>query len=1165
MQDYAVSIGKVAGELDGAERQQAFMNAVLKESEKNAGAYEASMTTASKQLRSFSRDMWELMRVMGTPFLGAFSSIVKVMRDLAAMFKKAFEEGGAFYTSMMQLGAIAAILADYIAALAKRFAEWFIGLAQGKDLLTFINDSILNMSPLAFSAAVAVATLAAAWVALKVAWTVGSGIKVTIQYLQFFAYGVKALVAALPVLGAMLSKVFIGIGTQAAGIITGIATKLAAVISGVIPALVSGLTAVAAALGLTVGQLLLVVAAVAAAVAIIYILATNTWGARDALMDFFKSVGEFATAAWKQISTVFQNIVTWVSNFIVNAFNWGVNLVTQFANGIINAASSVLTAAINYIGSILSYWFAPGSPPNVAPNLTEWGIGAVNSWLEGFTQGDWNILQGIQQPLQQIFGYLESIGQMTDAGQAFADISKQIIAAIDSGTGFEAVLASITDQAGVFGPELAQLTEQYFQMAGALADVEAHEKALTDARKAQVDANKNTNKLIREYNQMLRGGASKEALAAKLAEINASKAAEKAAAANVTQEEKNLQAAYDSAQAMKDQIAMQEKLLAMLLQLAQAQTKPITPAVIAPTPPTPGGGGGGGGIPGGGLDLPLEGEPIEIPKVDNIIDNFKKQIQAKLAGIWQSVKTRWAILWTGIVRDIRGHWNDIITYGKRTWANTKEWLGETWAKTKAKAIEIWGGIATWFRETWAKIRTKAIEIWGTVKTAVVTKWNEITASVRAKVAEMKTAISTKWEEIKTDVRTKIEELKTGIAEKIAEIKEGIKEKIEEWKQAIRDKWDEIKAAVKEKIVEWFASMGIDFDEFVGRWKAIWEDVKLIIRTVWERIREKVIEIWTRIRNKAIEIWTRIRTVIAEKIEAVRAWIEEKVLLIQAKWKEIWDAIQKKAEEIWTAIHTYVTEKIEAVRAWIEEKVLAIQTKWNEIWDAIKTKVEEIWTAVHTFVTEKITAIKDWIGQEIDAIKLKWDTFWDGFKAKAVDIWDGPDGIKAKIEAAINSVKSFFTNPEGTGLLDIITNLATDAWDAAVNIGANIINGIKEGLKGAVSGLLEGTTGIVEKILDIIKSLLNIGSPSKVLKKYGMWAMEGFAEGIQKGGALPQKAMFDAINRIVLPITSMPQSVSHITNKTVNMNMGGVNINNGMDIASLRGLLKSVIHEELGGI
>ena len=92
--EYAASVGKTRDELSGAEKIQAVLNAVLAQGESIAGAYEAAMGTAGKQMRSMRRHVKELMILIGTPFLKAFGGVIKNVTGFWKTMRKAAEEGG---------------------------------------------------------------------------------------------------------------------------------------------------------------------------------------------------------------------------------------------------------------------------------------------------------------------------------------------------------------------------------------------------------------------------------------------------------------------------------------------------------------------------------------------------------------------------------------------------------------------------------------------------------------------------------------------------------------------------------------------------------------------------------------------------------------------------------------------------------------------------------------------------------------------------------------------------------------------------------------------------------------------------------------------------------------------------------------------------------------
>lgn len=118
---YAKELGKTAGQLTVTEKKQAYLNAVLEEGKKIAGAYEAAMETPGKQMRSLARDLYELSRVIGEPFILAFGNVATGLRELAKGAKAFFDEGGPLRDLMMTLGAIAASITEKFKNFAKAF------------------------------------------------------------------------------------------------------------------------------------------------------------------------------------------------------------------------------------------------------------------------------------------------------------------------------------------------------------------------------------------------------------------------------------------------------------------------------------------------------------------------------------------------------------------------------------------------------------------------------------------------------------------------------------------------------------------------------------------------------------------------------------------------------------------------------------------------------------------------------------------------------------------------------------------------------------------------------------------------------------------------------------------------------------------------------------
>lgn len=112
---YAKEIGKTESQLTTAEKQQALMNAVLEAGIDIAGAYEASMESAGKQIRSWPRYLNDILVAAGMPFQKAFNTSAAAVSNLLKSFTPMLEEGGALYPILLNLAEGAEKMADNFA------------------------------------------------------------------------------------------------------------------------------------------------------------------------------------------------------------------------------------------------------------------------------------------------------------------------------------------------------------------------------------------------------------------------------------------------------------------------------------------------------------------------------------------------------------------------------------------------------------------------------------------------------------------------------------------------------------------------------------------------------------------------------------------------------------------------------------------------------------------------------------------------------------------------------------------------------------------------------------------------------------------------------------------------------------------------------------------
>jgi hypothetical protein len=333
------------------------------------------------------------------------------------------------------------------------------------------------------------------------------------------------------------------------------------------------------------------------------------------------------------ISNLSSDLGTGFGNIVVEMARWGAEMIGALAEGIIGAASTALVAAMNFIGSILTSWLGPGSPPKVAPLLDKWGMEAMTEYLKGFTEADFGVLEKIQGPLSHVL----------DPKQ-FAKVSADLVEAMSTGAVGEPIFERIAQSAGMFGEEIAELARRQFALAEATKAVEDAENRVAEGRQQVRD-------LTAEYNQMLRAGASEEQLKAKLAEINAAEEGVSVAQDEAAEAEGRLGQ-------LEEQATLQEKLVGQMLKMTEAvKTVAATAGTMSKamgkiakpdiTPVT-------------AEDIMPEGLSWDITnKMSEAIDKAKAAIYEKLAYIFQPLAESWERIKAGPLAEIVAKFEEI--------------------------------------------------------------------------------------------------------------------------------------------------------------------------------------------------------------------------------------------------------------------------------------------------------------------------------------------------------------------------------------------------------------------------------------------------------------------------------------------------------------------------
>lgn len=315
--------------------------------------------------------------------------------------------------------------------------------------------------------------------------------------------------------------------------------------------------------------------------------------------------------------------------------------------------------------------------------------------------------------------------------------------------------------------------------------------------------------------------------------------------------------------------------------------------------------------------------------------------------------------------------------------------------------------------------------------------------------------------------------------------------------------------------------------------ATWETIKSVVMTVWEGITGFLSAIWEGIAASATAIWDGIKAYFEFVINFWKTLFETIWNGITSFLTTLWEGISATAQTIWNAIKAFFETLLTGIKTVFETIWNVIKTVVTTVWNAIKSAGEAVWNAISSFITTIVNTIKTVITTVFNAIKnvitTVWNTVknisttvWNAIKNTLSGIWNGIknmasnlfNGLKNTISNVMNKIKNTIMNIWGN-----ITGAVREKITEFTDIGKNIVEGLWNGIKGMGTWIKDKVTGFFSGIVDGVKGLLGIASPSKLFKQFGNYLAEGLAIGIDSEAHLAEDSaaiMADAVAKAGQP-------------------------------------------------
>ncbi|TDM41837.1 hypothetical protein ETI10_01760 [Macrococcoides goetzii] len=221
---------------------------------------------------------------------------------------------------------------------------------------------------------------------------------------------------------------------------------------------------------------------------------------------------------------------------------------------------------------------------------------------------------------------------------------------------------------------------------------------------------------------------------------------------------------------------------------------------------------------------------------------------------------------------------------------------------------------------------------------------------------------------------------------------------------------------------------------------------------------------------------------------------------------IMSSISSTVSSIWSSI-------VSTCSSLISSAVSAVSSGFSNMLSTASSIMSSILSAVSSAFSSVVSAISSGISSAVSAVS-------SGFSSMMSAVSSFVSGLISAISSGMSSFVSAISSGASSAL-SAITSMVSGILGAIrgaagqmVSAGADLVRGFINGIKSMAGAALSAAKSMAANAVNAVKSMLKIGSPSKVLKQIGQWLTQGFALGIRKD--IPK--VESAIQRMLRPVT-----------------------------------------------
>lgn len=238
-----------------------------------------------------------------------------------------------------------------------------------------------------------------------------------------------------------------------------------------------------------------------------------------------------------------------------------------------------------------------------------------------------------------------------------------------------------------------------------------------------------------------------------------------------------------------------------------------------------------------------------------------------------------------------------------------------------------------------------------------------------------------------------------------------------------------------------------------------------------------------------QVGATIMTTITPVVNNMAALFQAALPALTALFQSWAASLQGIIDAVFPYIQTVITSVMNVINAIITTVMALVKGDWDGVWAGIGNIITTVWNGIKAVVSSGANAISGVISAVSGTINAVWSGMWNAVKGLVGSAWNGITGaVNNGINGMMNAVKS---------VKGKVTGAFSGAGSWLVSAGQNILKGLTNGIKGAIGAVLDTISGVAQKVVDTVKHVLGIHSPSRVFRdEVGKMIPAGLGKGVE---------------------------------------------------------------------